>query len=151
MTAGAAHQSWTSSAPKQRRTIVAFICECQWRAAPRYEGKVHEAAPVEGNLLLHNTEKNDNAIMQPLCECGGVRHDSSAITPPRLRSLKANRHQLGGKHFKALVVCVACCVSFLCYGPRPWAQVCVIQSVSELDSLFVLTHFLWGQRSQMEH
>lgn len=81
MAAGAAHQSRTSSAPKRRRTIVAFIHECQWRASPRYEGKVREAAPVEGNLLLHNSEKNDNAIMPPLCECGGVRHDSSAITP----------------------------------------------------------------------
>lgn len=105
---------------------------------------------MEGNLLLHNPEKNDNAIMRPLCECGGVRHGSSAITPPRPRSSKANRHQLGGERFKAPVVCVACCVSFLCCAPRLWAQVCVIQSVSELDSLFVLTHFLWGRGSQME-
>lgn len=36
--------------------------------ALRYEGKGHKAEPEEGNLLLHNPEKNDNAIILSLCE-----------------------------------------------------------------------------------
>lgn len=82
--------------------------------ALRHEGKGHKAVPMEGNLLLHNPEKNDEAIIQSLCDCGGVRHDSSVIAPSRPKSSEVNRQQLGGEQFKALVcVCSvhSCCIS----------------------------------------
>lgn len=124
--------------------------------ALRYEGKGHKSVPMEGNLLLHNPEKNDNAIIQSLCECGGVRHDhdSSVITPSKMKSLEVNRQRLGGEHFKALV-CV-CSVHSVPYQQRPSFLSCgqllkandstlhVIQSMSNAPDSWIPFFFFFS-------
>lgn len=111
--------------------------------ALRHEEEGQKAVPVEGNLLLRNPEKNDEAIMRSLCECGGVRHGSSLITPSRLRSSEVNRQPLGSV-FKARV-----CVARRASASKPMTPLCMsFTACQRLPDSWIL---LFWPTSSSEH
>lgn len=112
------------------------------------------AAPMEANLLLRNPERNDNAIMEALCECGGGRRDSSVIAPSGLTSPEVKWTWRAGSALPSSFLrpeskrldCASHSKHVQCsrqlHSPTPPAPTTTTRPP--------LTHFLWGWNTRTE-